>query len=141
MVPSWDLVLVGAATAMTRGIAMALNLTSLNRGMHRGVRSLGGFNVRSTCTLTRVGIRVVAIAWFVGGIAAPNLAHSDPYFNSSEAGCSPTGGKGYVICDDFNDGNWAVSCFDCEAASQTAEDCTNPNNDGWNLSPGRGTQS
>src|SRR5437764_1153899 len=54
-------------------------------------------------------------------------AGADPYLNSSELQCNgsdPT----VLMCDDFEDGDWAVS--NCERPTESPGP-SNPSNDGW----------
>src|SRR5687768_7608726 len=74
-------------------------------------------------TRARFVLLLAFVGVVIGGIGIPEAA-ADPYFNSSEPGCDPANrNPNYVLCDDFDDGNWAVTC----------NDPNNANNDGWLL--------
>jgi len=52
---------------------------------------------------------LVAAFTTIGLLATVTLGGADPYFNSSEPGCSPTNpNPNYILCDDFDNGNWAL---------------------------------
>ncbi len=64
----------------------------------------------------------VTIGLLVGLLATLSTAEADPYFNSSEPGCNPASpNPNYLMCDDFEDGNWYVNFTPF----------TDPLNDGW----------
>src|SRR5688572_14431457 len=73
---------------------------------------------------TRSGYIVAVVVVAALGMFAVTSALADPYFNSSEPGCSGSD-PNVLMCDDFEDGSWYVTDGD------TAGGMANPDNDGW----------